>query len=133
LSKSRTVDRQVNDAYLNSKIYFGDLSRESLNKTLGLLNSAVEKEPGWAPLYDGLANVWMGIQQAGFESPSVTSQKVYENLKKALELDPDLSDSHFISGMMADLIEWNREKGEKELLKALAINPNDVFSGIDYA
>jgi TolB-like protein len=133
LSKSRTVDRQVYDAYLNSKFYWDDFSRESLNKALKFLNNAIEKDPGWAPLYDGLANVWMGIQQAGFESPSVTSQKVYENLKKALELDPDLSDSHFISGMMAYLIEWNWEKGEKELLKALAINPNDVFSRIDYA
>ncbi len=133
LSKSRTVDRQVYDAYLKSKTYWGDFSRDSLNKALKFLNSAIEKDPGWAPLYDGLANVWMGIQQNGFESPSVTSQKVYESLNKALELDPDLSDSHFISGMMAYLIEWNWEKGEKELLRALAINPNDVFSRIFYA
>jgi TolB-like protein/Tfp pilus assembly protein PilF len=133
LSKSRIVDRQVYDAYLNSKSYWGDFSRDSLNKALKFLNNAIEKDPGWAPLYDGLANVWMGIQQNGFESPSVTSQKVYENLNKALELDPDLSDSHYISGMMAYLIEWSWEKGEKELSRALAINPNDVFSRIFYA
>jgi tetratricopeptide (TPR) repeat protein len=133
LSKSRIVDRQVYDAYLNSKSYWGDFSRESLNKALGLLNSAIEKDHGWAPLYDGLANVWIGIQQNGFESPSVTSQKIYENLNKALELDPDLSDSHFINAEMAYLIEWNWEKGEKEFLRALTINPNDVFSRIFYA
>jgi TolB-like protein len=95
LSKSRIVDRQVSDAYLNSKSYWGDFSRDSLNKALKFLNNAIEKDLGWAPLYDGLANVWIGIQQNGFESPSVTSQKVYENLNKALELDPDLSDSHY--------------------------------------
>jgi TolB-like protein len=133
LSKSRTVDRQVYDAYLNSKFYWDDLSRESLNKALKFLNNAIEKDPGWAPLYSGLAKVWLGIQQGGFESPSVTSQKVYENLNKALELDPDLSDLHFISAEMAYLIEWNWEKGEKEFLRALAINPNDVFSRIFYA
>jgi tetratricopeptide (TPR) repeat protein len=133
LSKSRIVDRQVYDAYLNSKSYWGDFSRDSLNKALKFLNNAIEKDPGWAPLYDGLANVWLGIQQNGFESPLVTSQKVHENLNKALELDPDLSDSHFISAEMAYLIEWNWEKGEKEFLRALAINPNDVFSRIVYA
>jgi TolB-like protein/Tfp pilus assembly protein PilF len=133
LSKSRTVNSQSYDAYLNSKFYWDDFSRESLNKALKFLNSAIEKDPSWAPLYSGLAKVWLGIQQGGFESPSVTSQKIYENLNKALELDPDLSDSHFISGLMAYLIEWNWEKGEKELLRALAINPNDVISRIDYA
>jgi TolB-like protein len=133
LSKSRTVNRQAYDAYLNSKFYWNDLSRESLFKARDFLASAIEKDPGWAPLYSGLAKVWLGIQQNGFESPSVTSQKVYENLNKALELDPDLSDSHFISAEMAYLIEWNWEKGEKEFLRALAINPNDVFSRIFYA
>jgi len=133
LSKSRIVNREAYDAYLNSIFYWGDLRRESLNKTLILLNSAVEKDPGWAPLYSGLAKVWLGMQQMGYESPSGTSQKIYENLNKALELDPDLSDSHYISGVMAYLIEWNWEKGEKELLKALAINPNDVLPRINYA
>jgi TolB-like protein len=133
LSKSRTVDRQAYESYLNSKFYWDDFSRESLNKALKFLNSAIEKDPGWAPLYSGMAKVWMGMQQMGFESPSVTSQKIYGSLNKALELDPDLSDSHFISGMMAYLVEWNWEKGEKDLSRALAINPNDVFSRIFYA
>jgi TolB-like protein len=133
LSKSRSVDREAYDAYLSSKFYWDDLSRESLRKALNFLNNAVEKDPGWAPLYSGLAKVWLGIQQNGFEPPSVTSKEIYQNLNKALELDPDLSDSHYLSGMMAYLIEWNWEKGEKELLKALAINPNDVYSRIYYA
>jgi TolB-like protein/Tfp pilus assembly protein PilF len=133
LSKSIIVNRQAYDAYLTSKFYWGDLSRESLNNAKIYLNSAIEKDPGWAPLYAGLAKVWMGIQQAGFEVPSVTSQRIYENLNKAIELDPDLSDSYFISGMMAYLIDWNWEKSEKELLRALTINPNDVISRIYYA
>jgi adenylate cyclase len=133
LSRSMIVNRDAYDAYLNSQFYWNDFSRESLYKALDLLNSAVEKDPGWAPLYAGLAKVWLGIQQTGFEPVSVTSQKIYENLNKVLELDPDLSDAHFIRGEMAFLIEWNCEKGETEYLKALAIDPNDVFSRIFYA
>jgi tetratricopeptide (TPR) repeat protein len=97
------------------------------------LNNAVEKEPDWAPLYAGLANVWIAIQQMGLESPSITFPKIYTNLNKALELDPDLSDSHNLSALIAYLMEWNWEKSEKEFLKALAINPNDAESRIFYA
>ncbi|MCK5371051.1 MAG: hypothetical protein KAQ62_20965, partial [Cyclobacteriaceae bacterium] len=108
-------------------------SKESLDKALDYLNSAIEKEPDWAPLYAGLANVWIGMQQMGYEPPSVTSPKIYENLNKALELDPDLSDSHYLSGLIAHVMEWDWEKSEREFLKALAINPNDAQSRSLYA
>jgi TolB-like protein len=132
LSKSTIVDRDAYDAYLNSKFYWDDLSRESLYQALKLLNGAVEKDPGWAPLYAGLAKVWLGIQQMGYESTSVTIGKIYENTSKALKLDPDLAEAHFFFGMMAYLVEWDWEKGEQELLKALSINPNDVLTRIYY-
>jgi len=132
LAKSRTVDREAYDEYLKA-LSRVDFSRESLYKSLEYLNNAVEKEPDWAPLYAGLVDVWVYIQQMGLESTSITSTKIYTNLNKALELDPDLSDSHNLSAMIAYLMEWNWEKSEKEFLKALAINPNDAESRVLYA
>ena len=133
LTKTRTVDREVYDEYLKARLYWDDFSEESLYKALEYLNNAIEKEPEWAPLYAGLANVWIGIQQTGFELPSVASPKIYENLNKAIELDPDISDSHYLSGLIAHVMEWDWEKSEREFLKALAINPNDALSRIFYA
>jgi tetratricopeptide (TPR) repeat protein len=133
LSKSRTVDREAYDAYLKGSYFIDDGSKESLYKALEYLNSAVEKDPEWAPLYTGLTMVWLSIAQMGYESPEIAGPKIFENLNKALELDPDNADSHFVSGMMAYLIEWDWEKSEKEFLKALAINPNDAMSRVFYA
>jgi tetratricopeptide (TPR) repeat protein len=75
----------------------------------------------------------MVIQQAGYEPPSITAPKIFENLNKALELDPDLAEAHYFNAMIAHLVEWNWEKSEKEFLKALAINPNDSLSRICYS
>jgi len=136
LSKSRMIDRNAYDEYLRARSSWDAFSRESLYKALDYLNSAIEKEPDWAPLYAGLARVWFGIQQMGMELPSIASPKIYENLNKANELDPDLSDSHYLShlsGLIAHLMEWNWEKSEREFLKALAINPSDAKSRIFYA
>jgi adenylate cyclase len=131
-AKSRTVDREAYDEYLKA-LSSVDFTRESLYKDLEYLNKAIEKEPDWAPLYNGLANTWVGIQQMGIESTAITSPNIYKNLNKALELDPDLSDSHHLSAMIAYLMEWNWKKSEKEFLKALAINPNDAVSRVFYA
>jgi adenylate cyclase len=133
LARSRTVDGEAYDEFMKAHSYWEDFSKESLDKALDYLNSAIEKEPDWAPLYAGLANTWIGIQQMGYEPPSVSSPKIYENLNKAIELDPDLSDSHYLSGLIAHVMEWDWEKSEREFLKALAINPNDAQSRSLYA
>jgi serine/threonine protein kinase len=129
---ARQVKLEVYDAYLKARSYWEE-GRESLYKGLEILNSAVEKNPDWAPLYAGLAETWMWIQQDGLEPTSVTAPKIYENLNKAIELDPNLSEAHRLNGMIAQLVEWNWEKSEKAFLKALAINPNDALSRMFYA
>ncbi len=133
LAKSRTVDREAYDAYLRSYQHWNDLSLEGLNKGLEYLNLAIEKDPNWAPLYFGLAEVWAGIAQMGFVAPDVAGPKIFENLNKALELDPDFPDAHYTTAVIAVWAEWDWEKGEREFLKALETNPNDVMSRIYYA
>jgi tetratricopeptide (TPR) repeat protein len=133
IEKIPVADLAVYDEYLKARSYWNDFSRESLNKALEFLTSGVVKNPDWAPLYAGLIQVWMVIQQAGYEPPSVTAPKIFENLNKALELDPDLAEAHYFNAMIAHLVEWNWEKSEKEFLKALAINPNDSLSRICYS
>jgi len=133
ISESRVIDPEAYDAYLKSHQYWGDLSEEPLNKARDYLNSAIEKDPDWAPLYLGLANVWMWLAQQGFEAPSIADSIVYKNLNKALEMDPDLPGAHHLIGWIAFVTEWDWAKAEREFLKALAINPNDAISRIWYA
>jgi len=132
LSKSMIIDREAYDAYLKGSLYWDDLSSESLYKALDYLNLAVEKDPNWAPLYVGLAKVWGGIAQAGYEKSEVAGPKIFENIQKAMELDPDLPDLHHILAINAVWNEWDWEKGEQEFLKTLAVNPNDALSRAFY-
>ena len=133
LARSITIDIEAYDDYLKGLYYLEDVDKESLMKAMEYLNRAVEKNPDWAPLYNGLTMVWASLAQMGFESPEIAGPKIFENMNKALELDPDNSDSRFLSGEMAFLAEWDWEKSEKELLKALAINPSNAIARVIYA
>jgi TolB-like protein len=133
LERSTTIDIAAYDDYLKGLYYLEDVDKESLMKAMEYLNRAVEKNPYWAPLYNGLTMVWASLAQMGFESPEIAGPKIFENMNKALELDPDNSDSRFLSGEMAFLAEWDWEKSEKELLKALAINPSNAIARVIYA
>ncbi len=74
-----------------------------------------------------------GMAQMGFAAPEIAGPMIYENINKALELDPDFAASHYTLGIIGVWIEWNWEKGEQEFLTALKLNPNDAMSRIYYA
>ncbi len=133
IEKIPAADLAVYEEYLKARSYAVDGRREALNKALEFLTSAVEKNPGWAPLYAGLAEAWLWMQQNGYEQPSVTAPLIIENLNKSLALDPDLAEAHYLRAMIAHLVDWDWEKSEKEFLRALAINPNDALSRGLYA
>jgi tetratricopeptide (TPR) repeat protein len=133
LAESRTVNTEVYDLYMRSQVYWEQLSKDALNRAREYLTLAIEKDPDWAPLYAGLAKVWSGLAQMGHVSPEIAMPNIYDNLNKALELDPDYAGSHFTNGVIGVWVEWNWEKGEKEFLTALELNPNDVLSRIYYA
>ncbi len=68
----------------------------------------------------------------GFEPTSITAPEIYRNLNKAIELDPNLSETHNLKALVAQWMEWDWEKSEKEFLMALAINPNNAYSRVMY-
>ncbi len=133
IEKIPSADLNVYEKYLKARSYWNDFTKESISKALEYLNSAIEKNPNWAPLYAGLAELWMWIQQTGWEDPSVAAPKIFENLNKAMELDPDLAEVRYLNAAIAQLVEWDWEKSEKEFLKSLALNPNNALTRLMYA
>jgi TolB-like protein/Tfp pilus assembly protein PilF len=133
LAQSRIVDPDAYDAYLRGQVHWDQLSRESLYKALEYFNLAIEIDPDWAPPYAGRAKVWAGLMQFSWELPLVARPKIYENLNTALTLDLNSEEAHYSSALIAVWTEWNWQKGEREFLKVLELNPSNAYAQIYYA
>jgi adenylate cyclase len=133
LAEFKIVNTEAYDAYLKGQVYWDRLGADDLSTAMEYFNFAIQKDPEWAPPYAGLAKVWLGRMQMGSASPDIAMARIYENINKALDLDPDFTDSHFLNAAIAVWIEWDWEKGEKEFITALKLDPNDVMSRIYYA
>ncbi|RLD55952.1 MAG: hypothetical protein DRI97_08450, partial [Bacteroidetes bacterium] len=131
LDKMQTVDKEAYDAYLRGYELWKNPGK--LDEAIEYLNLAIKKDPDWAPPYAGIAQVWIIRLQFGIVEPSVGRQMVHEYINRAVELDPDFRGFYFLSGIISTWTDWNWEEGEKNFLKAIAINPNDVMSRIYYA
>ena len=127
LSETMAVNTEAYDAYMRGIYYWDHLTSEGLQNAFEYFTIAIEEDPDWAPPYAGLAIVWGGRAQMGFASPEVAIPIAYENLNKALELDPNSVYSHYVAGLFAVWGAWNWEQGEQEFLKVLEIQPNNAL------
>jgi adenylate cyclase len=133
LNRDRGADRDALDAYIRSYAYWGDLSADSLDKAKEDLMQALEKDPQWAPIHAALAVVWAARMQMGQVDPKTGREMTNQYIERARELDEDFADSHFINAVLYTWTDWEWEKGEREFLDALALNPNHVMARIYYA
>jgi tetratricopeptide (TPR) repeat protein len=93
----------------------------------------MEKDSEWATLYAAMVVVWAGRMQMGLVDTETGRHQIEANLNRARELDVDFVDSHFIKGIIYSWPDWEWEKGEKELMQAITLNPNHVMARMYYA
>ena len=64
---------------------------------------------------------------------SVTLPLRYKYLNKALELDPNSADAHYVTANTAVWGEFDWAKGEKEFLKSIELNPSNALYHLYYS
>jgi TolB-like protein/tetratricopeptide (TPR) repeat protein len=133
LAESRIVDTAAYDLYLKGQFYLDQFDTTALRKAARYFNLAIGKDPDWAPPYAGLAHVVGYEMQMGYIEPSMAIPKKMEYVNKALGLDSNSAEVHYLKAGTAVWTKWNWEEGEKEFLKAIELNPSHSLSRIFYA
>ena len=133
LAESRLVNPEAYEAYLKGLYYWEKLDENSVTKALEYFQLANELDPEWADPYAGLANAWGLFGFFGYMPRSVTLPKVYPYLNKALELDPNSAKAHYVAAILAVWTEWDWEKGEREFLRTIELDPNNALNRMYYA
>jgi adenylate cyclase len=133
LTTSRKVHPEAYDAYLKGLYYWEKLDEQSIKKALEYFQLATELDPEWADPYAGLANAWNVFSFFGILPKSVVLPKVYPYLNKAIELDPNSAKAHYVAAILAVWTEWDWEKGEREFLRSIELDPNDALCRMYYA
>ena len=132
LSLARTVNSEAYDYYLKGLYNWELFTGESIQMALEYFTKAIEIDPDWALPHAGVAYYWIAIRQTGLAPPSITIPRIYENLEKAAQLDPNSAFVLYVSALASVWTELNWEKGENEFLNLLQINPNDALGHLYY-
>jgi len=134
LNVVRTVDPEVYEAYLKGRYHWNKRTEESLRTAIGYFEAAVRGDPTYAPAYAALADSYnqLGTVMLGSEPPSVMRPRAAEAAIRALQVDPDLAEAHATLGYVKHY-DWQWTEAERELRRALELNPSYALGHIWYA
>ncbi len=124
LTSARPMAPEAYDAYLKGRYYWNRRTEETLRKSLDHFNRAIEIEPTFALAHAGVAEACNILGFYCYLRPDDAFPRAKAAATIALVLDPSLSDAHALVGYSQLYHDWDWEKAELSLRKALEGNPN---------
>ncbi|MBW6501490.1 MAG: hypothetical protein K0B05_08870 [Bacteroidales bacterium] len=123
IEKHYTKDPEAYTLYLKGMYFSSRPSPESLETALGFYRLALEKDPGYALPYVGIANIYGAYGVLSLLPPQEVIPRAKEALHKALQLDENLAEVYATSALTAFWFDWDWKTAEYSFRKALSLNP----------
>ena len=125
LTKRYTENKEAYQLYLKGHYYWDKLTKDGLQKAIESYRQAIEKDPGYALAYAGLAECYAEMS-GNYLSPREGFPKAKEAAYRAVELDDTLAEAHVQLGNARALYDWDWTGGEKEFRRALELNAGNA-------
>jgi len=132
LATARTVNPEAYDAYLKGRFHWQKLTAKELDTAESYFRLALEKDPNYALAYYGIGTVWglrcnMGVMQCTEAIP-----KWKEAVLKGVGLEPTLPEAQAHLAGIKLYVDWDWQAAEKELRRAIELNPSDPVLRVWY-
>lgn len=124
LTAARPVDPKAYEHYLQGRFLWNKRTAEALLHAIERFEQAIAIDPSYALAYAGLADCYGPMVYMGYMSPKTALSKGKPATLRALELDAALAEAHTSLGNFKGSYEWDWTGAEKELVRALELNPS---------
>jgi len=124
LAKSYTANPEAYQLYLKGRFSWNKRTADGLKQAAEYYKQVIEKDPGYALAYSGLAETYVLFSPYSVALPKDSFPQAKAAALRALELDDSLAEAHAALGLYLTTFERNRSEAEKELRRAIELNPN---------
>ncbi|HXB67743.1 MAG TPA: tetratricopeptide repeat protein [Candidatus Acidoferrales bacterium] len=130
LARARPVNADAQELYLLGKYSMNQ--GDPRNATV-YFQKALAIDPDYAQAHAGLADSFGGMGGAGFMAYSEAFTNERTEAASAIAIDDALPEGHVELARAAANLDWDWATQEKELKRALELNPNDASTHMAYA
>src|SRR5215475_9651375 len=133
LRRHSTENAEAYQLYLKGRYYSNKASIEGLKKSVEYFQQAIEKDPGNALAYAGLANSYGTLGIFSYLQSKDAFPKARAAALKALEIDASLAEARAALGITKYIYDWDWSGAETDLRRAIELDPNSVDAHRTYA
>src|SRR3989442_3699682 len=128
LNKLPATNPEAYQLYLKGRYHANQATAEELKKAIDYFQQAIDKDPGYALAYAGLADTYCQlVGEYEFSPATQVLPKSKATAQNALELDETLAEAHAALAY-AEFFAWDWLNVEREFKRAIELNPNNAFS-----
>jgi TolB-like protein/Tfp pilus assembly protein PilF len=123
LTRRDTTNAEAYQAYLKGRYYWNKRTADSLKRAIEQFQEAIDRDPGFALGYVGLADCYVAQEHYSGIASSEILPKARAAVDRALAIDESLSEAHTTSASIYQR-QWRWTETEDELRRAISLNPN---------
>ena len=117
-----TENVEAYQLYLKGRYYWNKRTPDGMQKAIGYFQAAIERDPGYARAYAGLADCYH--VPANPLPPREKMPLAKTAAMKALQLDDTLVEAHTALARVLFAYDWDWPGAEKEFKRAIELNPH---------
>ncbi|HMA21855.1 MAG TPA: protein kinase, partial [Gemmatimonadaceae bacterium] len=125
--KHQTANFEAHDLYMKGHFYWNQRTAETMRQGIAYLKQAIAKDPNYALAWAELSSAYTLEPSFGDMRPAEAMQPARDAAKKALELDPTLSEANVAMGMSLMFNDWDPKTALHYVEKAIALDPRNSF------
>ena len=133
LHQARAVNPEAFEAYLIANSFNQMIGPQEIKKAQSYFEKAIQKDPGFAPAYVGLARCYFNLGQSRWLPPRDAYEPAKQAARKALELDEKNCHAHSTLAWLSLRYDWDWQTAERELRYAIELCPNDARARWNHA
>jgi len=124
VAKTYTANPEAYQLYLKGLFQWNKRTAESLRASVDYFNQAIEKDPGYAQAYAGMALAYVLFPEYSAGNPAESVGKGKAAARKALELDDTLAEAHVALGHALFTYDRSIAESDRQFQRAIELNPN---------
>jgi TolB-like protein/Tfp pilus assembly protein PilF len=125
LAKRYPENAEAHPLYLKGRYLWDRRTAATLKRAAQSFQQAIEKDPGYALAWAGLADTYVTAGAYDVFPPGEAGPKAREAAGKALALDETLAESHKALAAVKTFYDWDWPGAEREFKRAIELNPHD--------